>query len=189
MRSPASRRPTSSFTMRSWIVGCWRSRDRRRDSNSRASAAADRPPIRTTYPSAWLSLRGLDIGCCGSRAAILACSGVAAGLAGLTAAAIPATFRGMNRALILAAGYGADDDGLDWTALARTGQPIVLYMAMRNLAAIADQLMRGGLPPSTPAAIVVSATMADERIVVSTLDRVAADAQEHQLGTPSIIVI
>jgi uroporphyrin-III C-methyltransferase len=45
------------------------------------------------------------------------------------------------------------------------------------------------LPPKTPAAIVVSATMADERIVVSTLDRVAADAQEHQLGTPSIIVI
>jgi siroheme synthase len=31
--------------------------------------------------------------------------------------------------------------------------------------------------------------MVDERIVVSTLDRVAADAQEHQLGTPSIIVI
>jgi uroporphyrin-III C-methyltransferase len=65
----------------------------------------------------------------------------------------------------------------------------VLYMAMRNLATIADELMRGGLPPSTPAAIVVSATMVDERIVVSTLDRVAADAQQHQLGTPSIIVI
>jgi len=115
--------------------------------------------------------------------------GVTAGLAGLTAAAIPATLRGINRAVILAAGYGADDDRLDWSALARTGQPIVLYMAMRNLAKIADELMRGGLPANTPAAIVVSATMADERIVVSTLDRVAADAQEHQLGTPSIIVI
>jgi uroporphyrin-III C-methyltransferase len=113
--------------------------------------------------------------------------GVTAGLAGLTAAAIPATFRGMNRALILAAGYGADDDGLDWTALARTGQPIVLYMAMRNLAAIADQLMRGGLPPGTPAAVIVSATMADERVVVSTLERVAADAQD--LAPPAIIVI
>ena len=47
-------------------------------------------------------------------------------------------------------------------------------------------------PPAvdvTLAEIVVSATMADERIVVSTLDRVAADAQERQLGTPSIIVI
>src|SRR3954464_14511542 len=70
--------------------------------------------------------------------------GVTAGLAGLTAAGIPATFRGINRAIILAAGYGADDDGVDWAALARTGQPIVLYMAMRNLAAIADEVMRGG---------------------------------------------
>jgi hypothetical protein len=56
-------------------------------------------------------------------------------------------------------------------------------MAMRDLAKIADAFMRGGLPPNTPAAMV------DERIVVSTLDRVAADAQEHQLGTSSIIVI
>jgi uroporphyrin-III C-methyltransferase len=62
-------------------------------------------------------------------------------------------------------------------------------MAMRNLANIADQLMHGGLPPRTPVAVVVSATTADERVVVSTLDRVAADAQMHQLGTPSIIVI
>ena len=113
--------------------------------------------------------------------------GVTAGLAGLTTAAIPATFRGMNRALILAAGYGADDDGLDWAALARTGQPIVLYMAMRNLATIADRLMRGGLPPGTPAAVIVNATTADARVVVSTLERVAADAQD--LATPAIIVI
>jgi uroporphyrin-III C-methyltransferase len=113
--------------------------------------------------------------------------GVTAGLAGLTAAAIPATFRGMNRALILAAGYGADDDGVDWAALARTGQPIVLYMAMRNLATIADQLMRGGLPPGTPAAVIVSATTAEECVVVSTLERVADDA--HDLATPAIIVI
>ena len=47
--------------------------------------------------------------------------------------------------------------------------------------------MRGGLPPSTPAAVVVSATTPDERVVVSTLDRVADDAQD--LATPAIIVI
>jgi uroporphyrin-III C-methyltransferase len=115
--------------------------------------------------------------------------GVTAGLAGLTAAAIPATFRGLNRALILAAGYGADDEAIDWAALARTGQPIVLYMAMHNLADITERLMRGGLAPSTPAAVVVGATTADERVIVSSLERVAADAQQYQLGTPSIIVI
>ena len=47
--------------------------------------------------------------------------------------------------------------------------------------------MRGGLSPSTPAAVVVSATTADERVVVSTLERVAADAQD--LAAPAIIVI
>src|SRR5437879_11935503 len=97
--------------------------------------------------------------------------------------------REIDSAIILAAVHGSDQDGGEWGALARTGQPIVLYMAMRNLAKIADELMRGGLPPTTPAAIVVSATMVDERIVLSTLDRVAADAQAHQLGAPSIIVI
>lgn len=115
--------------------------------------------------------------------------GVTAGLAGLTAAAIPATYRGINRAIILAAGHTADDDGFDWAALARTGQPIVLYMAMRNLGKIADELMRGGLPPATPAAIVIAATMIDERVEMSTLGRVATDSTTHVSGAPAIIVI
>ena len=62
-------------------------------------------------------------------------------------------------------------------------------MAMRNLADIAERLMRGGLAPSTPAAVVMGATTADERVIVSSLERVAADAHQYQLGTPSIIVI
>ena len=91
---------------------------------------------------------------------------------------------------MLAAGYGAtDEEGLDWTALAQTRQPILLYMATRNLEKIAEELMRGGLPSSTPTAIVVAATMVEERVVVSTLGRVAADAREQHVGSPAIIVI
>ena len=70
--------------------------------------------------------------------------GVTAGLAALAAAAIPATLRGINRAVIFAAGHGADED-FDWAPLARTGQPIVLYMVMHNLERIADALMAAGL--------------------------------------------
>src|SRR5215813_13942547 len=52
--------------------------------------------------------------------------GVTAGLAALAAASIPATLRGINRAVVFAAGYGADDaGGPDWAALARSGAPIV----------------------------------------------------------------
>src|SRR5271168_1078816 len=74
--------------------------------------------------------------------------GVTAGLAALAAAAIPATLRGVNRAVILAAGHGTDDD-FDWAPLVRTGQPIVLYMVMHNLEHVVAALMRAGLEAQT----------------------------------------
>jgi uroporphyrin-III C-methyltransferase len=116
--------------------------------------------------------------------------GVTAGLAGLAAAAIPATMRGINQAVIFAAGHGADpDDAPDWATLARTGLPIVLYMAMRNLEKIADALIRGGSSPRTSAAIIASATGPDERIKVTTLERLAADARNENFVAPAIVVI
>ncbi|HLN07780.1 MAG TPA: uroporphyrinogen-III C-methyltransferase [Xanthobacteraceae bacterium] len=116
--------------------------------------------------------------------------GVTAGLAGLAAAAIPATMRGINQAVIFAAGHGADpDDAPDWTALAQTGLPIVLYMAMRNLDKIADALMHGGSRPQTPAAIIASATCPDERIRITTLERLGAVARDEHLAAPAIVVI
>jgi uroporphyrin-III C-methyltransferase len=116
--------------------------------------------------------------------------GVTAGLAAMAAALIPATLRGINRAVIFAAGYGADADGApDWAALARTGEPIVLYMAMRNLAEIAQALIEGGLAAHTPAAAIAAATTADERVLVTTLARIAADAQAQGIEAPAVVVI
>jgi uroporphyrin-III C-methyltransferase len=114
--------------------------------------------------------------------------GVTAGLAALAAASIPATLRGINRAVIFAAGHAVEDD-FDWAPLARTGEPIVLYMVMHNLERIADALMRGGLAPGTPAAVIAAATTPDERILVSTLGRVAADTREQKLQPPAIVVV
>jgi uroporphyrin-III C-methyltransferase len=114
--------------------------------------------------------------------------GVTAGLAALAAASIPATLRGINRAVIFAAGHAADDD-FDWAPLARAGAPIVLYMVMHNLERIADAMMRGGLAPATPAAVIAAATTPDERILISTLARLAADAREQALQPPAIVVV
>ena len=75
--------------------------------------------------------RGGD-GAGGGRHPFRIIPGVTAGLAALAAAGIPATLRGINHAVIFAAGHGADED-FDWAALARAGQPIVLYMVMHNL--------------------------------------------------------
>src|SRR2546430_2531819 len=105
--------------------------------------------------------------------------GVTAGLAALTAASIPMTMREINRDVIFAAGHGADDAAYDWGPLARAGAPIVLYMVLHNLDRITAALMRAGRAPKTPAAVIAGATTMQERILISTLERVAQDAREQ----------
>jgi uroporphyrin-III C-methyltransferase len=116
--------------------------------------------------------------------------GVTAGLGGLASAGIPATMRGVNQAIILATGHDPDEGGdMDWPALARTGQPIVLYMGLRNLDKIALALMRGGLSAGTPAAVIASATLPDQQVLASTLDSIAAEAHAAHIAAPAMVVI
>jgi uroporphyrin-III C-methyltransferase len=116
--------------------------------------------------------------------------GVTAGIGGLASAGIPATMRGVNNALILATGHDPDEAGtLDWAALARTRQPIVLYMGLRNIEKIAAALMRGGLPGSTPAAVIASATLPNQQVLVSSLARIASETRAANFAAPATIVI
>ena len=122
--------------------------------------------------------------------------GVTSGFAALAAARIPATQRGVSRALILATGHGTGHgagqrgpDDLDWAALARTGQPIVIYMGLGALEEIAAALVAGGLAPTTPAAVVASATCPDERVVVADLATIAARVAEQGVRPPAVIVV
>jgi uroporphyrin-III C-methyltransferase len=116
--------------------------------------------------------------------------GVTAGIGGLASACIPATMRGVNQALILATGHDPDEAGtLDWAALARVRQPIVLYMGLRNIAKIAAALMRGGLPANTPAAVIASATLASQQVLVSSLAQIANEADAANIAAPAMVVI
>jgi uroporphyrin-III C-methyltransferase len=114
--------------------------------------------------------------------------GVTAGLAALAAAGIPATLRGVNRAVIFAAGHGADED-FDWAPLAKSGQPIVLYMVMHNLERITAAMRKAGMAANTRAAMIVSATTAKQRVILSTLETLADDARAQNLEPPAIVVI
>jgi len=116
--------------------------------------------------------------------------GVTSGLAALTVASIPATLRGVSQALILVTGHcGDEEDAVDWAALAQTGQPIVLYMGLSNLEQIAASLMDAGLDPHEPVAVIASATLPEERILISELHRVAAETRALAFEAPAIIAI
>lgn len=119
--------------------------------------------------------------------------GLTSGLAGLSAVGIPATCRGVNQALFLATGHGAGrrptPEGIDWPLVARLGQPVVLYMALKNLPFILEGLGQGGMAPETPAAVVAWATTAQERVVVATLGTLLETLRREGLDAPAIIVL
>ena len=116
--------------------------------------------------------------------------GITSALGALADAGIPATMRGVNKGIIFVTGHSAgDEDDVDWAALARTGQPIVIYMGMANLARIAASLVDGGLADTTPAAVIMSATTPDERMLTAQLTDIAARAQAEGIGAPAIIVV
>src|SRR5690606_8521889 len=91
--------------------------------------------------------------------------GVTAGIGGLAYAGIPVTHGGTNRAVTFDTGHDAAGGvaGLDWAALARGAPVLVVYMAMKHLAAIAGRLIDGGRAGGTPVAIVSNAALPDQR--------------------------
>jgi uroporphyrin-III C-methyltransferase len=50
-------------------------------------------------------------------------------------------------------------------------------------------MREAGLAAGTPAAVIVSATTPKQRVVVSTLENLAADARAQKLEPPAIVVI
>ena len=117
--------------------------------------------------------------------------GLTAGLAGPALAGIPATMRTLNHAIILATGHRLIDADTtsEWEKLASTGQPIVFYMSLGHLSEISDALVRGGLSPETPAAIIENATTENERIFECALGSLADDAARFACVAPAIVVI
>jgi uroporphyrin-III C-methyltransferase len=81
------------------------------------------------------------------------------------------------------------DDRPDWAALARTGQPIIIYMGLTHMADTVAALRAGGLPDDMPAAFLENATLPNERTVVATLGTLVATAARENVVSPALIVI
>jgi uroporphyrin-III C-methyltransferase len=118
--------------------------------------------------------------------------GISAGIGGLAYAGIPVTHRDVNQAVTFLTGHdqtGAAPTSLDWAAIARGSQVIVMYMAMRHLGAIAARLIAAGRDPAEPVAIVTRATAPDQRVLETVLARAGTDAAASGLEPPAVICI
>lgn len=130
-------------------------------------------------------------------AAGIACEtvpGISAAQGAAASTGIPLTHRDHAGMLVFATGHLQGEDGertvaLDWDALARPRQTVVIYMGVGTLPIICAQLMRHGLAPDTPAALVERATLPGERTVVGSVQTLPELAVQHAVRAPALIVI
>lgn len=115
---------------------------------------------------------------------ITAASGVA------SYAGIPLTHRDHAQSCIFVTGHLKDGTmNLDWDALARPKQTVVVYMGLRGLDTLCAELVKHGMPDTTPIAIVQHGTQPTQRVITGTLATLPAIAEREKPQAPTLIII
>jgi uroporphyrin-III C-methyltransferase len=117
--------------------------------------------------------------------------GISAGIGGAAAAGIPLTHRGPAQSVAFVTGHDANGElpDIDWSALARGADVLVLYMALRRIGVIAAHLRAAGRAAAEPVAFIADATTPRQRVAITTLADAERTAAAIPLCAPTLIVI
>ncbi|WP_281857330.1 uroporphyrinogen-III C-methyltransferase [Litoreibacter halocynthiae] len=118
--------------------------------------------------------------------------GISAGIGGLAYAGIPVTHRDVNQSVTFVTGHdqsGNATGSLDWQAISKGSQVIVIYMGMKHIAHITAQLLAAGRPATEPVAIVTTATTEHQQVLETTLGTCVADIEASGAEPPAIICV
>ena len=118
--------------------------------------------------------------------------GISAGIGGLAYAGIPLTHRDTNSAVTFVTGHNASGlvpNSVDWTAVAKGSDAIVIYMPMKHISRITSMLMAAGRDAQEPAALVSKATTPNQRTLVSTLGGISEEAGIEDIEPPAMFIL
>jgi len=105
-------------------------------------------------------------------------------------AGIPLTHRNHAQSVLYATGHLCDGSlDLDWIALTRPHQTVVIYMGLSALPLICEKLIEHGLPPAHPIAVVQQGTTPYHRVVSGVLSNIIERTAAAALRSPSLIII
>ena len=110
--------------------------------------------------------------------------GITSAFAAPLAAGIPVTHRGSSCGVVVVSARGCERDP-ELARLAAAGLTIVILMGVARRAAIAAELIEGGLDPATPVAVVERASTPEERVQRATVGELSA----MTVAAPAVIVI
>lgn len=116
---------------------------------------------------------------------------------GITAAAgcaayagIPLTHRDYAQSCVFVTGHMKDGHlRLDWEALARPRQTVVVYMGVQSIDTICRELIAHGRAADTPAAVVQQGTTPAQRTLTGTLQDLPERVARAAIQPPSLIIV
>jgi uroporphyrin-III C-methyltransferase / precorrin-2 dehydrogenase / sirohydrochlorin ferrochelatase len=159
-----------------------------------ARARAGRFVVRLKGGDPFVFGRGFEevLACAAAGVPVTVVPGVTSAFAVPAVASVPVTHRGVAHEVVVVSGHVPPDDPsslVDWGALAALRGTLVLLMAVERVGLFAAALVAGGRPGDTPVAVVQEGTTRGQRVVRSTLDKVADDVAAEGIRPPAVIVI
>ncbi|HPE48432.1 MAG TPA: siroheme synthase CysG [Hyphomonas sp.] len=117
--------------------------------------------------------------------------GISSALGCAASAGIPLTHRDHAQSLTLVTGHAKEGGvpDLDWTALAKRGQTVAVYMGVGTAAMIADRLIEAGRAPETPVAVIENGTLDNEVTVTGLLENLPHLIEDHGIRGPALLII
>lgn len=104
---------------------------------------------------------------------------------------IPLTHRGLSTGVRFVTGHLKNDGELDlnWSSLACDQTTLVVYMGLGSIGKFAENLIKHGLPASTPVAAIEKGCSADQRRIIGPLNEIQNAVVEADFRPPTLFII
>ncbi len=104
---------------------------------------------------------------------------------------IPVTHRDHASLVTFVTGHekkGSEGD-IDWGSLVKGHGTLVILMGLENAGHISEGLIKGGMSPDTPAAILSKGSTPDQKVYVTTVSELESTIKTQNVQTPGIMVV
>ncbi len=119
--------------------------------------------------------------------------GITSGLSAPVYSGIPVTHRGMiTQCVLITAHESPDKKGtqVEWEKLAALkNSTLIIYMGASRIQSICNELMKYGMDPSMPSAVIENGTLPKQRTITGRLDSIAGKFEAKGFHAPAIIII
>ncbi len=118
--------------------------------------------------------------------------GITSGIAASSYFGIPLTHRNGASSVTFVTGHETSEKkekSVDWKKLATISDSLVIYMGIRNIEFIVQELLIGGMDCHTKCAVVQEATLRNQKSLTTELSKLPKVIQLNQIRPPAIVII